>query len=72
MVKFLKEYLKDNYIKTELVWKDFSSILLKLQVASYEFPGTVRTNARRILMFTSVFYILQCFSNTNTNNILTY
>ena len=55
MVKFLKEYLNDNCIKTKLVWKDFSSILLKLQVASHDFPGTVRTNAKGMLMFTAVF-----------------
>ena len=62
----MKKYLKSNCIKSELVQRDFSSILLKLQVISLDSPEIVRTT----VLAASVFYILQWFSNTNTNNIL--
>ena len=70
----MKKYRKSNGIKSELVQKDFSSILLKLQVTSLDSPEIVRTT---VLQNTSVsaasgFYILQWFSNTNANNLLIY
>ena len=67
--KILENILKSNCITSELVQKDVSSILLKLQVISRDSSETVRTTTKYILMVTSVFYILQCFSNTNPNNI---
>ena len=39
----MKKYLKSNGIKRELVQKDFSSILLKLQATSPHSPEIVRT-----------------------------
>ena len=48
----MKKYLKSNGIKRELVQKDFSSILLKLQVTSLDSPEIVRTT---VLENTSVF-----------------
>ena len=40
--KILEKYLKSN-CKSELLEKDFSSIMLKLQVTSRDSPGIVRT-----------------------------
>ena len=39
----MKKYLKSNCIKSELVQKDFSSILLKLQVIALDLPEIVTT-----------------------------
>ena len=39
----MRKYLKSNCIKSELVQKDFSSILIKLQVTSLDSPEIVRT-----------------------------
>ena len=47
----MKKYLKSNCIKSELVQKDFSSILLKLQVTSLDSPEIVRAT---VLQNTSV------------------
>ena len=54
--------------------KDFSSILLKLQVTSLDSPEIVRTTVLQntSVLAASVFYILQWFSNSNTNYILIY
>ena len=43
--------------------------MLKLQVTSHDSPEIVRTT---VLQNTSVFYMQQCFSNSNTNNMLIY
>ena len=50
-MKFLKKYLKSNCIKSELVQKDFSSILLTLQGTSLYSPEIVRAT---LLQNTSV------------------
>ena len=42
-LKSFKKCLKSNFIKSELVQKDFSSILLKLQVTFVDPPKIVRT-----------------------------
>ena len=47
----MKKYLKSNCIKSELVQKDFSSILLKLQGTSLYSPEIVRAT---LLQNTSV------------------
>ena len=68
----MKKYLKSNCIKSELVQKDFSSILLKIQITSLDSQEILRTvsenSEKHILIATSVFYILQSFGNNNTNN----
>ena len=38
----LEKYLKSNCIKSELLQKDFSSIMLKLQLTSRHSPEIVR------------------------------
>ena len=70
----MKKYLKCNCIKSEPVQKDFSSILLKLQVTSLDSPQLVRTTflQNASVSATSALYILQWFSSTNTINILIY
>ena len=74
LVEFLKKYLKCNCIKSEPVQKDFSSILLKLQVTSLDSPQIVRTTflQNASVSATSTLYIFQWFSSTNTINILIY
>ena len=47
----MKKYLKSNCIKSELVQKDFSSILLNLQETSLYSPEIVRAT---VLQNTSV------------------
>ena len=47
----MKKYLKSKCIKSELVQKDFSSYLLKLQVTCLDSPKIVRT---AVLQNTSV------------------
>ena len=42
-MKGWKKYLKNNYIKNELVQKDFLSILLNLQVTSLDSSRIIRT-----------------------------
>ena len=58
---YLKKYLKSNCIKSGHVQKDFSSILLKLQVTSLDSPEIVRTTVLQntSVLAASVFYILQ-------------
>ena len=70
----MKKYLKSVCIKSEFVQKDFSSIQLKLQVTSLDLSEIVRTTVlqNKSVWATSVFYILQWFSNTITNDILIY
>ena len=72
LVEFLEKYLKCNCIKSEPVQKDFSSILLKLQETSLDSPQIVRATflQNTSVWATSVFYILQWFSSTNTINII--
>ena len=41
--KIFEKYLKSNCIKSELLQKDFSSIMLKLKVTSRDSPEIVRT-----------------------------
>ena len=53
--KILEKYLKSNCIKSELLLKDFSSILLKLQVTSRDPPDIVRAT---VLQNTSVVVIV--------------
>ena len=67
--------MKSTCIKSEFVQKIFLSIFLKLQVTTISrFTRNTKNNcfAKCILIATSVFHILQCFSNTNTNNALIY
>ena len=67
-----KKYLKSNCIKSELVQKIFSSILLKLQVTSLYSPEKKQLFWKTHPNGYFCFYILQRFSNTNANNTLIY
>ena len=67
-----KKYQKSNCTECELVQEDCWSMLLKLQVIFLYSPEIEQLFWKTYLMATSVFYMLQCFSNTNTNNILIY
>ena len=53
----MKKYLKSNCVKSELVQKDFSSILLKLQITSLNSRDVVRATVLQdtTVLATSVF-----------------